>query len=88
MKEKSIFGYEEILLDIPRQTTIRAVTETDLFYLNREAFERLIKDEDILHALKSKIIPMDVEKIAKNILTIKSLTKFKVRIHYDLKFIE
>lgn len=77
LREKSIFGYEEILLEIPRQTTIRTISETDIFYLNKDDFLDLLKGEDLI-TLKQKIIPMDVENIAKNILTIKTLSKLKV----------
>jgi hypothetical protein len=39
-------------------------------------------EEQIKFKLRASIIPMDVEKIARNIITIKGLSKFRVSISF------
>jgi CRP-like cAMP-binding protein len=73
----SIFGHEEILLDIPRYHTIKALEEVEVFYLNKEKFLEILEEVD-LKTLKKLVAPMDVEKIARSILNIKTVTKFRV----------
>jgi CRP-like cAMP-binding protein len=41
--KSQIFGHDELLLDTPRQMTIRALEETNLLYLNKDQFLNLIE---------------------------------------------
>lgn len=53
--------------------------DTEIFYINKEIFLTAIEKED-LRIMKAALVPMDVEKIARYILSIKANTKFKVTI--------
>lgn len=79
MAKGSIFGHEEILLDIPRYHTIKALEEVEVFYLNKERFLEILEEVD-LKTLKKLLVPMDVEKIARSILNIRVVTKFRVSV--------
>ena len=78
LKDKSFFGHEEIIMNIPRNHTIKALGEVEVFYLNKDVFQKIIEKDDIFE-LQKDIEPLDVEKIARSILSIKSSTKFRVR---------
>eukprot|EP00350_Pseudokeronopsis_sp_OXSARD2_P009375 CAMPEP_0170558076 /NCGR_PEP_ID=MMETSP0211-20121228/32514_1 /TAXON_ID=311385 /ORGANISM="Pseudokeronopsis sp., Strain OXSARD2" /LENGTH=97 /DNA_ID=CAMNT_0010869661 /DNA_START=239 /DNA_END=532 /DNA_ORIENTATION=- len=73
----SILGHEEIFLDVPRYHTIKALGDVDVFYLNKDKFLEIIEGAD-LEELKKTVIPLDVEKIARSIINIKSITKFRL----------
>ena len=74
----TIFGHEEMLLGIPRETTIRALEEVEVLYLNQEEFFKQMEYGDI-EQLKKTIRPLDVEDIARRILNIRALTNRRVR---------
>ena len=72
-----IFGHDELLLDVPRQMTVRALEETDVLYINKEHFLTKIDPED-MKPIRDRVRPIDVEKIALSILSIKNNTKLRV----------
>ncbi|CDW71420.1 UNKNOWN [Stylonychia lemnae] len=72
----SIFGHNELILKVPRQTTIKALEETTILYLNKEVFENqnVIEEQD-MKLIKGQVSPIDVEKIALAVLSIKNNAK-------------
>ena len=55
-----------------------ALEETTILYLNKDIFMEVIEPKD-MKIIKDTIQPIDVEKIALSILSIKNSTKLKVR---------
>lgn len=81
IKEGNIFGLNELMLEIPRQNTVKALEDTEILYLNKEHLldENIVEKSDLTN-LRKLVQPIDVEKIALAILSIKTSTKIKVRI--------
>eukprot|EP00347_Sterkiella_histriomuscorum_P006891 403351043 len=71
-----IFGHNEMILEVPRQTTIKALEETNILYLNKEIFMEVIEPSDI-KIIKSQVQPIDVEKIAIAVLSIKNNSRLR-----------
>lgn len=67
------------MLEIPRQTTIKALEETSLIYLNKDKFLDLdvVEKVDMDH-IRSLVCPIDVEKIAVAVLSIRLNAKMRV----------
>jgi hypothetical protein len=59
--------------------TIKALEETNILYLNKEMFLSMIEPKDMV-IIKETVEPIDVEKIALSILSIKNNAKLKVRL--------
>lgn len=57
--------------------SIVALEETTILYLNKDKFLEVIDPKD-MKVIKETIQPIDVEKIALSILSIKNSTKQKV----------
>ena len=67
------------MLEIPRQTIIKALEETSLIYLNKDKFLDLdvVEKVDMDH-IRSLVCPIDVEKIAVAVLSIRLNAKMRV----------
>eukprot|EP00347_Sterkiella_histriomuscorum_P012747 403367377 len=76
ISKAQIFGHDELLLDTPRQMTMRALEETNILYLNKETFLSIVESED-MKVIRERVTPIDVEKIAQSILNIKTNTRLR-----------
>lgn len=84
IKEGNIFGLNELMLEIPRQTTVKALEESEILYLNKEFLhDETIVERNDLKNLRKLVQPIDVEKVALSILSIKTSTKIKVTITHS-----
>jgi len=73
-----IFGHNELVLEIPRQTTIKCLEETNILYLNKEVFldPKVIEPVD-MQLIKRLVQPIDVVKIATAVQSIRFNSKMR-----------
>lgn len=43
----TVFGHQEVIQKIPRQTTVKATCETEIFYIEKNRFLEIFGKEEI-----------------------------------------